>query len=742
MSDAEAAIIDAFLAAAVDDSEVGALKPKETYQARWPAYAEAIGREYDELVADDAKALAPRYVGHFEIEEELGRGAQGVVYRARDQRLGRTVALKVVHSTHTDSKALLRFRREAQAASRLDDPRIATVFETGTDGGMLFIAMQYVAGETLAARLERDVVRGERPSRAAVREIARLIREVAGAVEHAHGYRILHRDLKPANVMMTPDGEPVILDFGLAGGSEADLPTLSRTGDLFGTPAYLAPELLRSIQARPDARTDVYAIGVCLYEALALQRPFCGTSLAALYQEILGGDAPQVRTHNAAVDADLAVIVETATDPDPMRRYATAAALEQDLTCFLAGEPILARPTPVPRRLRRWIARHPAVATGGLGIAVVVTTALVITTLWLGDSQRQRAKLADALEDARLGRRTRREAKFESLLASGYQSAVGVDSRPARAFFEEALELEPESAEALAGRVFVELPDLAAARLRLAQAPSSVRAHPDIAWLRALLSSLESSAPDTQEPIDRQSVPSSLCHFLEGHIVARGFLRTPEPDAAGRAVKLFRLSVLCAPRPRFHYVHALMMAAARAGDAQALDEAEGAMLRHWSDTQAAWEAIAQFRFSTDPERAEAAAHKMLELGPSAGAHLFLAQLHTKRREPQAARRELDAAVEIDPGLIPARFLRGQAHLAAGRWSEGVADLELVAADSAYRSHGLPLLARALTRATTSEYAVDYLRDLVSRRKELRDALVDPINALPKPWPSVLLPGLR
>jgi serine/threonine protein kinase len=233
------AIVHAFLERFERDHDAGRVDTVEAYQALWPGHAALIAREYALLVApaaaDHDEADAPRRLAGYELLAEIGRGAQGIVYRAQDDRLDRVVALKVLrrHWTH-DARSVARFRREALTVSRLDHPGICTVYESGTRDGHAFIAMKFVEGETLAARIARRKSDGTAPpSGAELMELVALIEQAARALQVAHASGVVHRDLKPGNIMVRPDGTAVLLDFGLAAGNDAGLATLTATGEIF-----------------------------------------------------------------------------------------------------------------------------------------------------------------------------------------------------------------------------------------------------------------------------------------------------------------------------------------------------------------------------------------------------------------------------------------------------------------------------------------------------------------------------
>ncbi len=300
-----------------------------------------------------------RTIGPYVLHEELGRGSNGVVFLATRAGLARRFAVKVLLANHlADAEGIERFRREAQIASKLDDPGIVAVFDIGREEDRYYYAMEYCPGETLHDRLRRE-------QRLAPREAARLVQRLARVVAVAHGQGVLHRDIKPANVILAEgSGEPRITDFGLArdrslGGS------LTRTGDILGTPYYMAPEQLRG-EKDLDQRVDVYALGVVLYECLTGTRPFAAPSPVELGQQILYAQPEPVRARAPDVPEALEAICARAMAKDPAARPHTAAALADELGVYVSE-------ADKPQRARRGGARRRqapvvAIAAGGLAL--------------------------------------------------------------------------------------------------------------------------------------------------------------------------------------------------------------------------------------------------------------------------------------------------------------------------------------------------------------------------------------
>lgn len=320
-------------------------------------------------------------LGDFALLRELGRGAMGVVHLAHQRSLDRLVAVKLLAAGLTTTAAQIeRFHREAKAAAKLDHPHIARVLVDGTTNQVHWFAMEYVPGRTLADELvllqrsPHDAppipppVLRPRSDPEHLTQIVRLVADVAGALDHAHRRGVVHRDVKPSNLLVGADGVVKVVDFGVA--HDESLGTLTRSDQLLGTLPYMSPEQARVVEAPVDHRTDVYSLGVVLYELLTLKRPFVGATTHELITRIRNQEPRPVSAINPRVPRDLAVIAEHAMSKRLAERYESAAALEADLRRFLRHEAILARPASPWVRARRFFRRHrSAAAVIGVGLA-------------------------------------------------------------------------------------------------------------------------------------------------------------------------------------------------------------------------------------------------------------------------------------------------------------------------------------------------------------------------------------
>ncbi|MEK7950610.1 WD40 repeat domain-containing serine/threonine protein kinase [Luteolibacter soli] len=358
-------------------------------------------------------------LANLDLHEEIGRGGMGVVYRARQAGLERTVAVKVLlRARFAGAEERERFHREARAAARLKHPGIVSIFDIGEDDGVPWFCMEHLPGKNL-----EEAVR-DHPLPA--KDAARHMRRVAEAVQHAHDHDVLHRDLKPSNILLDGEGDPRVTDFGIARMDASNASELTRTGQVLGSPGYSAPE--QAFGGEANARTDVYGLGASLYHLLTGRPPFVGPTLDTILVQLREDDPLSLRRLNPSVPRDLETVCLKCLRKDPVQRYSTAQEVADDLGRFLAGEPIHAKPLGPLGRAWRWGRRRPWTTALAIACTILVATLIAgfVVTEQREDREGRRVILIAASHEAR----AQREGDSGKRAIAAVREAWGIKPSP------------------------------------------------------------------------------------------------------------------------------------------------------------------------------------------------------------------------------------------------------------------------------------------------------------------------
>lgn len=616
-----------------------------------PTAVEALCDEHPELAAELREAIAPllacglvgaspavaerpAVIGEFTILGELGRGGMGVVYEARQQSLGRTVALKVLAAAlDSDGAALERFRREGANAARLHHPGIAQVYAVGCDQGRHFLSMERIdgapldrvlgvlrirpagslTGDSLSAAAEQlcGGPAGEQSASALrrgnyVHAVARVAEQVAEALTEAHAHGVVHRDVKPSNVMLRRDGSVVLTDFGLA--RHRDDPSLTREGSFAGTPFYTSPEQAAA-RGDIDHRTDLFSLGALLYELLTLQVPFAGSNTTEVLRNIQVREPADPRRWNANVPRDLVAILQRLLEKETSRRYAQAAAVAADLRAFLEGRPVSVRPITAPGRCLRWARRQPLQAAL-LGL-LIVGAPLVIGLTTYAWSTRSKVLAAEA--------RQRDETAQQAILAGYIALGEARDADGVR-LLREALHYNSEDPEAWAGLAQAALrrdAETAGALLVELQGHEvAVAASRTLQRCCAELLKKVGRVDDAQAELARLGAPSeSLESFWVGMRILAEVIGRDDEAQERIAYDHLLDAVVATPRARPAFLYWLAVAAGELGDEPGARRAARALATFWPESAYAWSGVGLALHRIDPQAAIDAYRRALQLMP-------------------------------------------------------------------------------------------------------------------------------
>ena len=552
--------------------------------AQYPEHAEAIRRRLEfleslDLVERTAPTI-PAMVGEFQPIRLIGRGGMGEVYLARQTSLGRLVALKLLRP----GAASERFRREALAVAGLDHPNIVGVHATGEADGHPFIAMELVPGRGL------DEIIADGVSIAPDRVVG-WGRQIASALASAHDSGILHRDVKPSNIRVTPEDDARLVDFGLA--KSLGQTTLSATGSFVGSPHYAAPEQVTARRGSLGAATDVYALGVTLYEALTGQVPFPAETPEQVFHQILYLEPEGLRRSSPQISRDLETVVMTAMAKESRQRYSSAAALGRDLECVATGRPVAVRRPGMIRRSWLWSRRQPAKA------AFLVASLILFSVLGF---------LVSKWPDVRRGREIERRNRIELTLESAFLEYDEGVAGGSVGRFEAVLVEDPENTTAMIGlamsHMHGEHPEETLRVLRkydrhLIGVPEALLLQADAC--RDLDRSDEARRLDALYATKQTVGKSALGHFLLG---GRSLRRGNAGDrfAYRSALDHFLAAVMNSDRARPLFFHEVIRTAIECDDRTIAINTALVLDRDWPDSPSTWYWAGVALSSVDPER--------------------------------------------------------------------------------------------------------------------------------------------
>ena len=719
--------LQAFVDAYREDSAAGRLVPLREYLLRFPdldrvAAARFAAREETRHQWSQHSVLEPGgRVGAYRIQREIGRGGQGAVFLAIDERLNRQVALKVLtDAALVSEQAKARFRREAMVASRFDHPGICTVYEAGSVNGLAYVAMQYLQGQTLAQRLVADSASSlERTGRDMLRERVAWIEQAARAAHVAHREGVVHRDLKPSNLLLSEDGKVVLLDFGLARAQGSEEATLTRSGDVFGTPAYMAPEQVRGDVAAHGPGVDVYALGVTLFELLTGQRPFVAATREGLYRAILHESPPRLRRLAPVAPRDLEIVVATAIEKEPSARYQSALDFAEDLRAVLESRPIAASPPSLVSRVLRWARRDPvrAVLTAGIVAAVLIATAVG------GYLFGQR----DVLE---AGEAALREQEIDRLLVEALGLA-GSDAMLATTRLEQHLDDRSEFGLVRATLALAYLENgMPVQALEAADGrPASQSTEPAFALLRAeALRQLQrdDEARQAEEPVNGRT--SAVAEFVQGWLLHSRF-RAGDHSALDPAIDHLDRALQMSPRAELVFHHIRILAVQKRGDLREFEIAAQTMRDLWPAAPISWYwwGVSRQLCHGDSIGARDALTRCVEQSPDhADARTFLSLIELQLGNVAQAEEHYRRAVQVlerRDGRLAAQqhYIFGNSLLLLSRPESGLEPLRRALELDPDHVDASVALARCLVLTEQLEAALDLAWEIRDEHPERTDA---------------------
>jgi serine/threonine protein kinase/Flp pilus assembly protein TadD len=663
-----------------------------------------LSRDLDDTAAPGGSEAPPATrFGPYRLGRRIGAGGMGAVFIAEDESLRRTVAVKLMGPDLAgDGERAERFLREMRAVARLNHPHIVTVYATGEQDGVRYMAMEHLSGSSLGELLARAAAEGTRPQ---ATDVLRWGIEIAGALQAAHEAGLVHRDVKPSNIRITEDGRAVLLDFGLA--RDASEVTLTESGAFHGSPQYAAPEQVGSGRGEISARTDVYSLGATLYEALSGSAPLRGETREQLFHAILSQDPIPLGRLAPGVPRDLETVVMAALAKEPARRHPTAGALAADLAAVRDGRPVSVRPLSPIARAARWARRAPAKAALVAALAAGIPTVAALGGFIFANLPK--------IEESRS---REREIALDRELQNAFLELGEGDPVVAEALFSRALASNPDSAEAMLGRAFsmIAAHESDRAIAHLDSLDPEVRT---AGWAaRARIAALERLR--RTEPNDPTSVlgpPSQpIEHLAEGlHALDRH--HRGEPGAAAEAFDALQRAVLASPSPKALYHYEFGHAAWHAGRDKEARAVAAAIEILFPESPERRLAVARTLLRADRKAAAAALSDLARDPPRSVEQRSFVAYHLAQLgqtpETRALALELARArVLAQPQSAPARRALGCVLIELDRFEEAADELREAVRLGPALAESHRTLARALVKLRQYEEAVEPARRAV------------------------------